>query len=49
MFRLSLLLEVIAFEVCMRNVASIVVLVAITFEVCLRNVSSIIVTCGYNF
>ena len=52
MFRLSLLLVVITFEVCLRNVSSItfvvVSLVVITFEVCLRNVS-IVVTCGYSF
>ena len=49
MFRLSLLLVAITFEVCLRNVSSIMLLVAITFEVCLKNVSSIVVACGYIF
>ena len=49
MFRLSLLLVVITFEVCPRNVRLSLLLVVITFEVSLRNVSSIVVNCGYNF
>jgi hypothetical protein len=49
MFRLLLLFVVITFEVCLRNVSSIVVNCYYNFEVCLRNVSSIVVNCGYNF
>ena len=49
MFRLSLLLVVITFEVCLRNILSIVVTCGYNFcglpEECL----AIVVTFGYNF